>query len=49
MAKLHGYPEPVVVAFEAAASSNQVVSAVGDGFAVLVVRDLLKAALRAQG
>ena len=47
VAKLHGYPERVVAAFEAVASSNQIVAAVGDGFAVLVVRDLLKAALRA--
>ena len=47
VAKLHGYQEREVAAFEAAASSNQIVAAVGDGFVVLVMRDLLKAALRA--
>ena len=47
VAKLHGYPEPVVEAYAAVASSNQIVAGVGDGFVFPVVRDLLKAALRA--
>jgi site-specific DNA-cytosine methylase len=46
-ARLHGYPEPVVAAFEAAAGSSRIVSAIGDGFCINVVRDVLKAALRA--
>jgi hypothetical protein len=45
--RLHGYPEPVVAAFEAAAGSSRIVSAVGDGFCINDVRDVLKAALRA--
>ena len=47
VAKLHGYPPRVVAAYEAAASSGQLVAAVGDGFVINVVRDVLKAALRA--
>ena len=46
-ATLHGYPAIVVAAFESVASSGQLVAAVGDGFALPVVRDLVKAALRA--
>jgi len=46
-ARLHGYPPRVVAAYEAAASSGQLVAAVGDGFVVGVVRDVLKAALKA--
>jgi hypothetical protein len=46
-ARLHGYPEPVVAAFEASTGSSRIVSAVGDGFCINVVRDVLKAALRA--
>ena len=46
-ARLHGYPPRVVAAYEAAASSGQLVAAVGDGFVIGVVRDVLKAALRA--
>jgi hypothetical protein len=47
VAKLHGYPPRVVAAYEAAASSGQLVAAVGDGFVINVVRDVLKTALRA--
>jgi site-specific DNA-cytosine methylase len=46
-AALHGIPPRVIEAFSAVASSGQIVAAVGDGFAIPVVRDLLKAALRA--
>jgi site-specific DNA-cytosine methylase len=46
-AALHGYPPAVVAALELVASSGQIVAAVGDGFAIPVVRDLIKAALRA--
>ena len=45
-ARLHGYPPRVVAAYEAAASSGQLVAAVGDGFVIGVVRDVLKAALK---
>jgi hypothetical protein len=47
-ARLHGYPPRVVAAYEAAASSGQLVAAVGDGFVIGVVRDVLKAALKAR-
>ena len=47
-AALHGYPPRVVAAYEAAASSGQLVAAVGDGFVIGVVRDVLKAALKAK-
>ena len=46
-ALLHGYPPAIVAAFEAVAGSTRIVSAVGDGFCINVVRDVLKAALRA--
>ena len=46
-ARLHGYPEPVVAAFEGVAGSSCIVSAVGDGFCINAVRNVLKAALRA--
>ena len=49
VAKLHGYPQRVIKAYEAVASSGQIVAAVGDGFVIGVVRDVIKAALRAAG
>lgn len=49
VAKLHGYPPRVVKAYEAVASSGQIVAAVGDGFVIGVVRDVIKAAVRAAG
>jgi hypothetical protein len=47
VAKLHGYPQRVIAAYEAVASSGQIVAAVGDGFVINVVRDVIKAAVRA--
>jgi site-specific DNA-cytosine methylase len=47
-ARLHGYPPRVVAAYEAAASSGQLVAAVGDSFVIGVVRDVLKMALKAR-
>jgi site-specific DNA-cytosine methylase len=47
VAKLHGYPPRVIAAYEAVASSGQIVAAVGDGFVINVVRDVIKAAVRA--
>ena len=42
VAALHGYAPRTIGAFESAATSNQIVSAVGDGFVVNVVRDIVK-------
>ena len=47
VAALHGYSAATVAALGRALSSNQVASAVGDGFVVPVVRDVLRAALAA--
>ena len=47
VAALHGYSAATVAALGRALSSNQVAAAVGDGFVVPVVRDVLRAALAA--
>ena len=47
VAALHGYRAATVAALGRALSSNQVAAAVGDGFVVPVVRDVLRAALAA--
>jgi hypothetical protein len=46
---LHGVPAAFVEAMLAVALDARVVAAIGDGFAISVVRDLLKAVLRAGG
>jgi site-specific DNA-cytosine methylase len=46
---LHGVPVIYIEAMLAVASDARVVAALGDGFAIPVVRDLLKAVLRACG
>jgi len=46
---LHGVPVMYIEAMLAVASDARVVAALGDGFAIPVVRDLLKAVLRACG
>ena len=48
VAKLHGYPQRVIAAYEAVASSGQIVAAVGDGFVINVIRDVIKAAVRVE-
>ena len=45
VALIHCYPEDAIKAFESVASSNQIVEAIGDGFVIPVVRDVLRAAL----
>ena len=42
-ALIHCYPMRAIAAYESVASSNQIVEAVGDGFVIPVVRDVLKA------
>ena len=41
-ALIHCYPEEAITAFESVASSNQIVEAIGDGFVIPVVRDVLR-------
>jgi len=44
-ALIHCYPEEAIAAYESAANSNLIVEAIGDGFVIPVVRDVLRAAL----
>ena len=46
-ALIHCYPEEAITAFESVASSNQIVEAIGDGFVIPVVRDVLRSCLMA--
>ena len=45
VALIHCYPEEAIAAYESAANSNLIVEAIGDGFVIPVVRDVLRAAL----
>jgi len=45
VAKIHGYPLSAITAYQSVATSNQITEAVGDGFVIAVVRDVLKEAL----
>ena len=47
VALIHCYPEEAITAFESVASSNQIVEAIGDGFVIPVVRDVLRSCLMA--
>jgi len=45
VALIHCYPMSAIAAFESVASSNKIVEAIGDGFVIPVVRDVLRAAM----
>ena len=46
-ALIHCYPMSAISAYESVASSNQIVEAIGDGFVIPVVRDVLRSCLMA--